>query len=84
MPYQVNLKPKVLKILATINEPYYSGIKRAIYNLGNNPRPFGHIKLKGINGYRIRVGNYRIIYEIIDAKVVINIINIGHRKNIYD
>ncbi len=48
-----------------------------------NPRPFGYIKLKGRDAYRIRVGNYRIIYEIHDAILKVIIIEAGDRKDIY-
>ncbi len=58
--------------------------RQAIINLSKNPRPNGFKKLKGRDGYRIRVGNYRIIYNIFEKEVVIDIITIGHRKDIYD
>ncbi len=53
MTYKITLKKRVLKALEKINDPYYSNIRVAIYALGNNPRPKGYIKLKGINSYRI-------------------------------
>jgi mRNA interferase RelE/StbE len=49
-----------------------------------NPRPNGFKKLKGREGFRIRIGNYRVIYNIIDSELVIEVIALGHRKNIYD
>jgi mRNA interferase RelE/StbE len=48
-----------------------------------NPRPFGYIKLKGRDAYRIRVGNYRIIYEIEDKILKVTVIDSGNRKDIY-
>ena len=42
------------------------------------------VKLKGRDGYRIRVGDYRIIYEIIDNLLIVNVIELGHRKDIYN
>jgi mRNA interferase RelE/StbE len=48
-----------------------------------NPRLYGYIKLKGEEAYRIRVKNYRIIYEINDETVVVTVISVGHRKEIY-
>lgn len=83
MVYQIKLKKAAIKALQNINEPHYSGIKSAIYNLANNPRPQGYIKLKGRNAYRIRITDYRIIYEIYDDILLVDIINLGHRKNIY-
>ena len=84
MIYFLNFTKKALKELEKINEPYYSSIKIAIQNLTTNPRPKGYKKLKGRKGLRIRVGDYRIIYEVFDNELVIDVINLGHRKEIYD
>ena len=70
--------------MAKINEPFYSSIKVSIISLTENPRPQGFRKIKGRDGYRIRVGDYRIIYDIIDLELVVDIIDLGHRKNIYE
>jgi len=59
-------------------------IKQAIINLEKEPRPTGYIKLKGRDVYRIRIADYRIIYKIFDDMLLIDIINLGHRKDIYD
>ncbi|MFN4285226.1 MAG: type II toxin-antitoxin system RelE family toxin [Lacibacter sp.] len=84
MAYQIFLKKRAIKALEKINEPYYSQIKQAIYKLAHTPRPSGYIKLKGREAYRIRVSDYRIIYEIFDDVLVVEVIDIGHRKNIYE
>ena len=84
MTYQISIKRRALKALEDINEPYYASIKAAIYNLANNPRPKGYKKLKGREGYRIRVANYRIIYDIFDNALIVEIIDLGHRKDIYE
>jgi mRNA interferase RelE/StbE len=83
MVYQVTLKKRVIKALSLLNEPNYSSIKKAIYNLAENPRPHGYKKLKGRNGYRIRVGEYRIVYTIHDAILTVEVLDLGHRKEIY-
>lgn len=83
MKYQLTIKPKALKALEKINEPAYTNIKAAIYNLAENPRPIGYKKLKGREGYRIRVGDYRVIYNIFDKVLTIDVVNLGHRKDIY-
>jgi mRNA interferase RelE/StbE len=59
-------------------------LKSAIFSLAENPRPNGYRKLKGRPGYRLRVADYRIIYDIIDNDLIVNVINIGHRKDIYE
>ena len=82
--YKVRVERKAQKKLSKIPEPYYSNIKTAILDLGNDPRPSGCNKLKGRDGYRIRVADYRIIYEILDDILLVDVINLGHRKDIYE
>ncbi|MFK7969914.1 MAG: type II toxin-antitoxin system RelE/ParE family toxin [Bacteroidia bacterium] len=82
--YELRIERKAQKKLAKISEPYYSKIKEAILGLADDPRPKGYIKLKNREGYRIRVSNYRIIYEIFDDVLLIDVIAIGHRKDIYE
>jgi mRNA interferase RelE/StbE len=84
MVYAITFRDKVIKSLIKINEPFYSAIKKQIYDLADNPRPQGYRKLKGRKGYRIRVGDYRVIYEIFDHALLIEVIDLGHRKDIYD
>jgi mRNA interferase RelE/StbE len=82
--YSISFKSKVIKSLTIIKEPFYSAIKKQIYDLADNPRPNGYKKLKGKKGYRIRVGDYRVIYEIFDEVLVIEVVDLGHRKDIYE
>ncbi len=84
MAYSISFSKQALKELQKINEPFYSNIKYAIIDLADNPRPNGCKKLKGRDGYRIRIGNYRVIYEIFDAELIVDVITLGHRKDIYD
>lgn len=84
MAYSLNFTKKAFKELEKINEPHYSAIKQAIQNLAINPRPNGYKKLKGRDGYRIRTGEYRVIYEVFDSVLLIEVIDLGHRKNIYE
>ncbi len=72
--YKVRIEKTVEKVLLKINEPYFSKIKSAILSLSNNPRPNGYKKLKGRDGYRIRVADYRIIYDIFDEILLIEVI----------
>lgn len=82
--YDVVVGKSVLKQLEKIPLPDYKKIKSALINLASNPRPRGYLKLKGRDGYRVRVGNYRIIYQIQDAKLIVFVITIAHRKDVYD
>lgn len=71
--------------LAEIPKVYYNKIVEHIYSLAANPRPAYCKKLKNTeNEYRIRVGVYRIIYTIEDEIVIITIVKIAHRKDVYD
>ena len=84
MSYYLDFSKQALKELEKINEPFYSNIKDAILDLTENPRPNGYKKLKGRDAYRIRIGNYRVIYNIFDNELIIEIIALGHRKDIYE
>ena len=66
IPYQLTIHKNAIKSLEKINDPFFNAIKLAIFELSENPRPYGYIKLKGRNAFRIRVLTYRIIYEIND------------------
>lgn len=81
--YKIFIENRVAKSLLKIPDPYYSNIKLAVNKLAENPRPIGCKKLINRNAYRIRVSNYRIIYEIIDHILILNVIEIGHRKEVY-
>ncbi len=84
MAYKIAIKNSAVKSLAKIPEPYFSALKAAIYALAEDPRPMGCKKLKGRDSYRIRVSDYRVIYEIADRILSIEVIAIGHRRNIYE
>jgi len=84
MPYLLDFSKQALKELEKINEPFYYNIKEAISKLTENPRPNGYIKLNGRDGYRIRIGDYRVIYDIFDTQLIIEIVTLGHRKDIYE
>lgn len=82
--YIAILSKKAQKQLDNLSDYIAEPIIEAITHLEENPRPSGYKKLKGRGGYRVRVGNYRIIYDILDKELIIDIITLGHRKDIYD
>lgn len=85
MKYKVIVLQSALKSLEKIDHKFASKIKKKIYLLESDPRHEGSIKLSGEkNSYRTRVGDYRIIYEIHDSKVLIIVVRLGHRKDIYE
>src|SRR5665213_1866463 len=84
--YKVLIDKKCLKDLEKIPEPFRHAIDEKVKALTNNPRPEGYIKLKGSTKdplYRIRCGDYRIVYTIKDDVLVVIVIEIGHRREIY-
>jgi mRNA interferase RelE/StbE len=58
-------------------------IGEAILRLRNNPRPPGYIKLKDDAAFRIRVGDYRIVYDIDDGQQTVQILRVKHRRDVY-
>lgn len=81
--YTITISKTAQKQLNEVPDSAADKLISAIQGLAHNPRPSGYKKLKGRNGYRIRKGNYRILYEIFDSFLIIDVIAIGHRKNIY-
>ena len=80
--YQVLISKRVAKQIEKIKEPDYSRIKKGILDLAINPSPAGFKKLEGRAAYRIRQGNYRIIYDIKDKVRIVDILDVCDRKEI--
>jgi mRNA interferase RelE/StbE len=83
MAYDIQIRRKAQKTLTKIPEPYQTRIIDAIRSLSDTPYPTNSKKLIGRPAWRIRVGNYRAIYEINDNQLIILVLDIDHRKNIY-
>ena len=84
MPYTVQVKNSVVKELYKLPKDTSQQIAYTINELMKNPRPHGCKKLKGPdNLYRIRVGNYRIVYQIHDKVLLVLVVLIGDRKEVY-
>lgn len=85
MAYQIRIKKSAEKELEKLPLPAILILRTKILKLANNPFPPGYKKLKGFkNQYRIRIGDYRVIYGIENQLFIIEILKIGDRKNIYD
>jgi mRNA interferase RelE/StbE len=84
MPYQVQIRKSAQKQLDKLSDDIADDLLDVIEKLAANPRPMGFKKLKGRDGYRIRKGDYRIIYDIYDNVLTIDVIAVGHRREIYD
>ncbi len=84
MSHIVRIKKSAEKELSTLPENIHRKIAEVILRLGKDARLVGSVKLQGgRDGYRIRVGNYRIIYTIDDKNRIIEIGGVGHRKEVY-
>jgi mRNA interferase RelE/StbE len=84
MAYRIEIKPKPQKSLAKIPNPHRRRIAKAIDALVHDARPDGCAKIVGArDAYRVRVGDYRIVYEVVDRVLVLYVIRIGHRKEVY-
>ncbi len=81
--YKIYFKASVEKDLRSISKKDLKKILTCIEALAKNPRPPGHEKLTGQEKYRIRQGNYRIVYSIQDKELTIWVVKVGHRKDIY-
>ncbi|MBN8835567.1 MAG: hypothetical protein ABS68_00575 [Niastella sp. SCN 39-18] len=84
MGFTVIIKQSAQKQISKLPVAYQNKVKQVILALEKQPRPHGYIKLTGTdNIYRIRVGVYRIVYEIADKHLLIYIFDVEHRKDAY-
>jgi len=83
LEYEVFILRSAQKNLADLPKQNYQRIRNLILALASNPRPSGCKKLTGRDGWRIRSGDYRVIYEIDDNQRRVTILDIGHRKDVY-
>ena len=82
--YQLVYSPSALKQLEKLEHTIRERIIIAVERLRIRPESCDIKKLVGLEGYRFRVGDYRIIFDIEKEKLIILILQIGHRKNVYD
>ena len=81
--YKVELRRNAKKSLDGLQAQERHRITSALLNLEKNPRPKGVEKVRGTELWRIREGDYRLVYHIDDKKRIITIVRIGHRRDIY-
>ena len=83
--YRVVIKPSASKEIDAVgHKKNRQRVVLRIQSLGENPRPFGCEKLSGdLDRYRVREGNYRISYSIDDEKLLVDVVKVGHRKDVY-
>lgn len=85
MSYQVFIKPAAQRQLKKLTLTVQKDLIALIESLAKNPKPSGCKKLKGRqNQYRVRSGDYRVIYSVEDMALIVRVIKIGHRRDVYE
>lgn len=83
MSYRVDMENRARRELFDLSEKPQQAFERIIDTLQNNPRPPGAKKLTGSEEYRIRWGDYRMLYTIDDKSSIVRIYRIRHRREVY-
>jgi mRNA interferase RelE/StbE len=81
--YEIVFKKSVAKDLRGFPKEDVRRVLERIRSLADNPRPTGCEKLSGLERYRLRQGSYRIVYAIEDARLVVLVVKVGHRRDVY-
>lgn len=81
--YRLLIKPSAAKELEDVPREDRRRLVTRMRELADKPRPPGAEKLSGHDLYRVRQGNYRILYEIIDHDLTVTVIKVGHRREVY-
>jgi len=81
--YTLYILRRAQKELAQLPGGAYEQVRDDVRALAQEPRPPGCLKLRGRQGWRIRIGDYRVIYEINDEQQVVTILHVGHRRDVY-
>ena len=84
MKFQVLYRASVKRDMRRLDAPTIKRIDAAILGLADNPRPAGCIRLSGQSDlWRIRVGDYRVLYEIHDDRLIVVVVAVAHRREVY-
>jgi mRNA interferase RelE/StbE len=81
--YELAFRKSVAKDLRALPKQDVKRIIQRIHSLADDPRPAGCEKLSSLERYRVRQGLYRIIYEIDDQRLIVLVVKVGHRRDIY-
>lgn len=85
MSYTITFKKAASKQLRKLPKAVLATVASAVDDLANEPRPDSCKKLKGTDDvYRIRVGDYRVLYTVDDSIITVEVIKVGNRKDVYD
>jgi len=84
MAYRIEFTSAARKQFAKLPDAIRPRLAEVIDPLGENPRPFGVVKLAGQDDvYRVRAGEYRVVYRIEDDKLVVLVLKVGNRREVY-
>ena len=82
--YRIELRPAAVRALRKLDPPIQRRVQGAIALLADDPRPPAARALQGRPGLRVRVGDYRIIYMVADDVLLVVVVTLGHRRDVYD
>ena len=82
--YRIEVRPAAARALRKVDPQVRPRIQGAIALLAQDPRPPAARALRGRPGYRLRVGDYRIIYTVLDDVLLVVIVALGHRRDVYE
>ncbi len=83
MSYALAIFPSAQRELGSLPPEVSRRVRAAIVDLAHEPRPPGCRKLTGREGWRLRVGDYRILYDVDDGTQTVTVVHIGHRRDVY-
>lgn len=81
--YRLELRPSAARDLDRLRGETWERVKAALLELREDPRPAGCVKLTGGGGWRVRVGDWRAIYDIDDGAQVVTVLRVKHRRDVY-
>ena len=82
--YRIELRPAALRALRKLDPPVARRVQAAIALLAEDPRPPASRPLRGRPAWRVRVGDYRVIYTIEEDVLLVVVVTLGHRRDVYD
>lgn len=82
--YRIELRPAAARALRKLDPEVRHRVQGAIALLAHDPRPPGARALQGRAGLRVRIGDYRIIYTVADDVLLVVVVTLGHRRDVYD
>lgn len=82
--YRIELRPAAVRALRKVDPQDRGRLQGAIALLAEDPRPPSSRRLRGRDGYRVRVGDYRILYTVADEVLLVVVVTLGHRRDVYE